>query len=311
MFYCYLLHKEEVFILKKSNYNIFFRNNDKSYIFNTLNSSLAEINQDFYDVYDNLDKEIINNSIFVGMKENGFIIDNDMDELNLISNRNETLRNDLNYLDLTILLTLDCNFRCIYCYQNRTETKEKEKENKLELKAEEFEEYLIKFLSSFKNIEKLRITWFGGEPTLKILMIEKMSNLIIDFCNKNNIIYQGSIVSNGFLLTDSIVNKLINNNVIDYQITLDGLKKTHDMRRRHINMQESSFKRIVDFLIIARKHNLRVSLRINLDKTNIDEIYELIDFLQTYYYPNLIINFARVELFTPFCSIEKASLSLL
>lgn len=53
------------------------------------------------------------------MKRGNFIIDDDYDELSVIkfNNYSGKFRND--YFNLTIAPTLQCNFTCPYCYEER------------------------------------------------------------------------------------------------------------------------------------------------------------------------------------------------
>lgn len=46
------------------------------------------------------------------------IIENDVDEISLVKKLQESIDNNENSFILTINPTLDCNFRCWYCYEN-------------------------------------------------------------------------------------------------------------------------------------------------------------------------------------------------
>lgn len=99
-------------------------------------------------------------------------------------------------LNVTIMLTLDCNFRCPYCF----ETLKKENiSNKLQ--------NIVHFITNFlvdNDIKHLNINWFGGEPLLEILNIEKVYNSIYPLCKLKGISYDSTITTNGYLLSKHI-----------------------------------------------------------------------------------------------------------
>ena len=49
--------------------------------------------------------------------DNGFVIDDDCNEIDIIRNRNEKAIHSKDYM-LVVLPTLNCNFKCWYCIQN-------------------------------------------------------------------------------------------------------------------------------------------------------------------------------------------------
>lgn len=67
--------------------------------------------------------------------------------------------------------------------------------------------------------------WFGGEPLMAIDIID----YIIDTVNKNfenKIKYRSVILSNGTIMSDSILEKILGKwNVYEFHVTIDGKKK--------------------------------------------------------------------------------------
>lgn len=105
------------------------------------------------------------------LAENGFLVEEEIDELALIKSKFQELKYDPSRLILTIFPTGLCNFRCKYCYQGFKEGKM----SVLTIKK------VLKFVktSTEKGTESVRIVWFGGEPLLAIDVMEKLTMRIL------------------------------------------------------------------------------------------------------------------------------------
>lgn len=135
--------------------------------------------------------------------------------------------------------------------------------------------------TKFKN---LSVTWYGGEPLNALSQLKKISKEVIKLCKENNVIYDGSIITNGLSLKPNIFEDLyLNHNILNYQITLDGTAKYHDKRRITKKGKETFdliFKNIIDITNLKcyqDKNSEPILIRTNIDKTNIDGIKPLVD----------------------------------
>lgn len=170
------------------------------------------------------------------------------------------------YLEPTLLLTYDCNFDCVYCFQKNF----RKKGEVLDSVVKGFINYIKK-----NSDKKVRVTYFGGEPLLQIRRIEEISKDILKDLNQE---YSFSVVTNGSLLTPSVLAGLNSFGLSHVQITLDGPKEIHDKRRYFIG-GKGSFDIILNNLVYAQDHT-KVVLRINVDYTNIEEIRFLLSTLK-------------------------------
>lgn len=95
-------------------------------------------------------------------------------------------------LELVIMPTMQCNFRCAYCYEN------------FQMKpiddagVTSIIKYLHRTLSRYSG---LAIDWFGGEPLLALDQMEKITEQALKCCSQLKIPYHSSITTNGYLLT--------------------------------------------------------------------------------------------------------------
>lgn len=259
---------------KESKFNIKSEVDDKLIIFNSLTQGLLEVEGEIKDkIQSILEKKELIDEIDEDIKQNllhgGIIVPNNVDELanlKLITNMDKY---NSKSLDLTIAPTLECNFGCTYCY---------EKGVRYNTMNSEVKTNTIDFISNnLQGVSNLNICWYGGEPLLKIELIDELTEKIKELC-KDDISYNAMMVTNGYLLTPEIAKKLNDMNIKNIQITLDGNRKIHDSRRFLIN-KEGTFDTIIKN-IDECKELLNITIRINVDKTNFENTYELLEILK-------------------------------
>ena len=95
---------------------------------------------------------------------------------------------------------------------------------------------------------------------------------------KNKSSFSHSFISNGYLLTPKVAKHLSKIGCKSTQITLDGPKRIHD-EKRVLPGKGPTFDRIVQNIIGASEH-MRISIRVNVDKDNVDCTDELFDELE-------------------------------
>lgn len=112
-----------------------------------------------------------------------------------------------------------------------------------------------------------------------------------------------SIITNGTLINKHVIDNLKKYNCKTIQITLDGKKNIHDSRRMYKNNQ-GSFDDVIKGikLIQETKEIPNPVIRINIDKTNINEVYSLLEFLQQEKLTNCRLDFGVVRGGTEACS---------
>lgn len=263
---------------KTSKYNFFFPYVDGNTdwhktIYNARTGSLALLDEEKYNMLKDYEEKgiLIDDNNFVSdLKKGGFLVDEKTDEIDIIRYNMFKSRFSSSVLSLTIVPTSNCNFRCIYCY-------EKDKISPIAMSSCQ-QDLLVDFIENkSQDIKTLYITWYGGEPLLAIDIIEKLSSKFIDICSKNKISYYANLVTNGYLLNKTMVNKLINCNVKTIQITLDGDASDHNIRRPLIGGAPTYDKIIENLCEIKGTENIEIAIRINADKHNISRVGNVID----------------------------------
>ncbi len=135
---------------------------------------------------------------------------------------------------LILGVTDECNFRCKYCvYGGTYENRRTHSTNYMDFKtAKKAIDYFLGFLTIKENttfVHKSKaISFYGGEPLLNFALIKEVIKYVKDRYDYHNIDFR--ITTNGALLTDDVINFLVNNN-ISLAISMDGPKEEHDRNR--------------------------------------------------------------------------------
>lgn len=209
--------------------------------------------------------------VFPELLRGRFFIPADEDELEFLRRRNEWTRRNDPFL-LTITTTLDCNFDCYYCYEDKSPIylSRERCDQILEYVREKVEE---------KGHPKLYTDWYGGEPMLNRDAIEYFSERAIAFCEERGIGYSSAMISNGTHWPEDARAFVQRTRLNHVQITLDGPERHHNVRRAYKKgheQAESSFD-VVTATIDRILGSTRIYLRINVDPGVGRSALELVD----------------------------------
>ncbi|MCM1540217.1 MAG: radical SAM protein [Blautia sp.] len=258
----------EIHAMKPSRYNIYDEEN-YSYIANTLTGCQIQVTKkEILGVKNAKITEFDKDELTI-LEDNGIIVDFELDEMQLLRNAYNSCKYTNKKATITIAPSLSCNFECVYCYENKNN----------EYMSEKTQNQVLHFLESLltdNQISELNICWYGGEPLLQMDIIKKLSVEIIAFCNEKGIKYHASIITNGYLIDDEMVVDLKQCLIRVAQITIDGMEKTHDIRRKLIS-GKGTYKKIKNAIFLLAENDISVSVRVNLDKTNINEYKDVYD----------------------------------
>ncbi|MDE6027668.1 MAG: radical SAM protein [Muribaculaceae bacterium] len=197
--------------------------------------------------------------------KSGVLVDDSVDETKELEARVAEGMNHTGEYILHINPTLDCNFRCWYCYENHLLGSQMNTDIIFRLK-----EYISKVIKR-EEITQLNLGFFGGEP---LLYFEKVAKRIIIYaekeCKKLDKSFHVSFTSNGYALNDEIID-FLSEYPCGFQITLDGGKKDHNLTRFAKN-GEGSYDIIVANIHKLVKKRIKVIVRVNFTSRNIDRV---------------------------------------
>lgn len=175
-------------------------------------------------------------------------------------------------LNLILMPTEKCNFRCDYCY---------ERFDKGRMSSTIVEGVKELISRRAPKLSLLDISWFGGEPTLCPDIIDEVSCQALAVKELYGLDYRANMTTNGYLLTRPRLEKFVELGVVQYQITLDGYAQDHDLTRKKIN-GTGTFSTIWKNLLAFRSsdRDFIVVLRIHFLRNNWQEKRELIDIIK-------------------------------
>lgn len=155
--------------MKQSNYNLHKREKEAHIIYNTMSGGVLSLNNEYSKKFD----EVIKNEsdeysdLIDELKKGQMLIQSNIDEFKYLKYAFNENRFNNKILSLTIAPTLDCNFRCPYCYEKGVENSYMNDETQVEL---------LEFIKhNIEDRKMLSICWYGGEPLLSIDIIEKLT----------------------------------------------------------------------------------------------------------------------------------------
>lgn len=201
-----------------------------------------------------------------------------------LSNKNtKNINND--FLDIPTSTELQiiskCNLRCKHCFQD-------DYQKIMPLKT------IKKDLNILDKAGIFEIELTGGEPFLHPNILE-----IINFCCKKPS-FSLNITTNGtFLNEENISSILCFNNIVSFLVSLDGTKDVNDKIRG-----KGIFKKVDSALRILKKNNFYTEISFTVNKLNIENVREIIDYARSLRIP------LNINLFKPFNKEqEKMSIS--
>jgi uncharacterized protein len=156
--------------------------------------------------------------------------------------------------------TEQCNFRCVYCYE----------EFRMGLMKPEIVAGLKGLVKARKpDLRYLLVSWFGGEPMLAYKIIVDMMEFINHLNTDGKTVVHSKMSTNGYLLTPEKFRRLVLLGVKRYQISFDGDKKEHD-KLRVFRDESPTFDTIWQNLISAHNTDLDfiTVVRVHVNKLN-------------------------------------------
>lgn len=259
--------------MKVSRYTFLFSINEINYfVYNTLSNALIEIDKEVYtDLKENETSTKISNISFNDeicniLFENGILTENDEDDFIRYKAIIKKIRDQNNYIHLTLAPTMNCCFNCFYCFEKY--------KNKKHMTSATIDA-IIKYIIAQKNIKTIKLTWFGGEPLMAI-------KEIAEFYGKINKVWLRSIDSNiitsGYHINKNVIEILKENEINSVQITIDGIKETHN-QIKYLPDCEDVFGKVWNNIKLLHDlaPNINVIIRVNLTKSNAHEYEQLLE----------------------------------
>lgn len=255
-------------MLKQSIYTYLFQRDGHFYIYNSKNSLFAEITEDLYEVLYNRDYQSLPNHVIDNLLKKGVICKEAEQYLYYaeeLTKFNASAYNNKE-IGLVIVPTTNCNFDCPYCFEGK---------KKASVMTEDVQLSIIDYLKNNKEARKIHLTWYGGEPLMAFNVIKSLYKKINALDNKE--IASHTLITNGYLISDDVIEFINYAKIKDIQITLDGTKERHDSLRCLRGTRKPTFDKILSNLnnLLANCLESQISLRVNINRQNTNDFFEI------------------------------------
>jgi len=166
------------------------------------------------------------------------LVDDPVAEREAMSNLIDLTNRQSGTFAATVVLTLDCNLACHYCFEdhfrgNHTMSKETAQLLVAHIRREH--------IDRGRDVE---LRFYGGEPLMAIPRLKEIAEPLWDAAFSTGSKFSCSLVTNATLLTRTVVEELLPFGLNSAQVTLDGPAEIHN-RQRHFISGMGSFNTIV------------------------------------------------------------------
>lgn len=205
------------------------------------------------------------------LAEHGYLVAEDTNEYRRLQYQIGREQHRTDTLQLILLASEDCNFRCTYCYENFARGTMKP-----------WVRTGIKGLveKRLPTLRRLRVSWFGGEPLYGFEAIRDLGPFFEETARSAGLGFSSDMTTNAFLLTPEIADQLLAWKINDFQITIDGPPELHDCSRPTRDGQGTFSTIFANLQALHQRPELfRVNLRVNFDRNNyphLDSFFDLV-----------------------------------
>lgn len=225
------------------------------------------------------------------MRLSGGLVEESLDETNEIDKLISSVDLDKTLLHIIINPTLDCNFKCWYCYENHLSNSCMTDDVQIGIIA-----LIDKRLQKYPETNRCQLSFFGGEPLLKFdKVIKPITIKAKQICELHNVQLSVQFTSNAFLLNNEMIDFLKPFNV-SFQITLDGGKDEHN-KIRFGRGNIPSYDIILKNIEKLANTKFHITLRINYTSKNIESCSKILNDLNKFNIESrkhIVIDFQRV-----------------
>lgn len=159
-----------------------------------------------------------------------------------------------------IEVTSRCNMNCIHCRGKNSKCS----------KVVDMPFWAIKKAIDFavdnSDNNFVEIVLSGGEP-----LLHPELDKILDYCESLNILKE--ITTNGSLIDDDFVKKLIKYNITNISVSLDShIPEKHDLIRN----SPGAYNKVINAIKIMKKNNINCRIRATISKLNFEEMEDIV-----------------------------------
>jgi len=203
--------------------------------------------------------------------ERGYLVRKGVDEYRQFQQKFGEAQYRTDALELILMASEDCNFRCKYCYEDFTR-------GTMLPEVREGVKNLTR--ARIKKLNRLYVAWFGGEPLYGWEAVEDLASFFVQIAEEHDVPFGSNMTTNGYLMTPDVQDKLLEWQIRHFQITLDGLPEHHNHSRVGRDGSPTFDRILANLQALARRpEKFRVQLRVNFDQANAGGLPEFLNLL--------------------------------
>lgn len=251
-----------------SEYNYILRRDSDYIIFNMISGAIMVVADDVYSRFasGNLTRDEVT------MFANKQILKSHItDEKKVLEESRINCINDENRSSIRIWPTSFCNASCSYCFEKGIVSN-----NMSQDVIDQSISFLAHYISYDRNVS---IEWFGGEPLLCIDTIEQIISRLKTIEKRKNVVINHSLITNGSLIDDYVIEKMIKWGIRFVQISFDGFKDSYSSPKYNITDDENIFDRVIHNIKKMNGVGIKIGIRINFMQGKKETLISLIRFL--------------------------------
>jgi uncharacterized protein len=261
---------------KPSVFNLMLPHNGKHLLYNSVSSSLLELEPPQFALVQECFREIESDgccssaALLDGLARLGFVVPREEDEHQRERAKYHAVRRSRDRLLLCIAPTMACNMRCSYCFQRDF--------SKGKPMGPEIQRGLVEFVRrQAAGSKRVVVQWFGGEPLLAYSIVLSLTAEFQRICADLGVAYHGEMMTNAWLLTPEILASFPQIALRSIQIPLDGTPATYAARRQ-VPLAEAQrhYEFLIEHMPAIVESVGSVTLRINVDRDNAAEAQQVV-----------------------------------
>lgn len=235
-----------------------------SFVYNAFSNKTVIFHREMPDDRSDLLSLPAESTLFTNLVDSGCIVDDFEDELQKL--KDAILETDKNASSYTLIVnpTLNCNFKCWYCYESHFSNSMMSDETVNALIT-----FTVNLVKSDNKLKNFNLSFFGGEPFIGYSkVVKKLLPRISEICRQNDVHFSTHFTTNGYLIDEDRA-EFLKDYDCSFQITLDGHRQQHDNTRATKDWKGSYHQILRNIMLLASK-GMHVLVRINCTSNNID-----------------------------------------
>lgn len=170
--------------------------------------------------------------------------------------------------NLCLVLSQDCNMRCIYCYENGGSFNKTRKIMDCSTIKKIVDWWISKIL---QEISLVRVEFYGGEPLLNISGFMYAIEYINEKMKQLNKKVRYFVITNGTLINGEIL-EVLKINKVTVTLSIDGDRESQNVNRRLLGNQDS-YDIVIQNLHRLLDLGVRVLARITMTQGNVKRLF--------------------------------------